>query len=155
MKREKKFYSKGDRAITLIALIVTIVVLLILAGVSINMLTGENGLITRAKDAKDELIVGEEREQVELAYTSAKVKKIFVFPNIELRLNTFVGAKASSVNYHVIFSNEVSITDIENNFLDALKIEFNPQDKRNMNKYNIECFGKEIIKQNNLLIKMN
>ena len=39
----------------------------------------------------------------------AKVKKIFVFPNIELRLNTFVGAKASSVNYHVIFSNEVSI----------------------------------------------
>ena len=79
----------------------------------------------------------------------AKVKKIFVFPNIELRLNTFVGAKASSVNYHVIFSNEVSITDIENNFLDALKIEFNPQDKRNMNKYNIECFGKEIIKQNN------
>ena len=78
-----------------------------------------------------------------------KVKRILVFPNIELRLNTFVGSKASSVNYHVIFSNEVSITDIEKNFLDALKFEFNPQDKRNMNKYNIECFGKEIIKQNN------
>ena len=78
----------------------------------------------------------------------AKVKSIFVFPNIELRLNTFVGSKANSVNYHVIFSNEVSITEIENNFLNALKFEFNPQDKRNMSKYNIKCLGEEIIKQN-------
>ena len=36
-----------NRGITLIALIVTIIVLLILAGVSISMLTSENGIITR------------------------------------------------------------------------------------------------------------
>ena len=100
MKREKKFYSKGDRAITLIALIVTIVVLLILAGVSINMLTGENGLITRAKDAKDELIVGEEREQVELAYTSAKVKKIYGYINkddLQEELDNSIGNEKTTV----------------------------------------------------------
>ena len=44
MKRRTKELTKG---ITLIALVVTIVVLLILAGTSIAMLTGENGIITR------------------------------------------------------------------------------------------------------------
>ena len=43
---------KKEKGITLIALVVTIVVLLILAGVSISMITGENGIITQAQDAK-------------------------------------------------------------------------------------------------------
>ena len=45
--------KKGERGITLIALVVTIVVLLILAAVSITALLGENGLITRAKLAEE------------------------------------------------------------------------------------------------------
>lgn len=44
--------KKDDKGITLIALIVTIIMLLILAGVSISMLTGQNGIINRAKQAK-------------------------------------------------------------------------------------------------------
>ena len=44
--------SKNQKGITLIALIVTIIVLLILAGVSISMLTGENGILTQASNAK-------------------------------------------------------------------------------------------------------
>lgn len=43
-----------ERGITLIALVVTIVVLLILAGVSLNLVLGDNGIITKAKDAKIE-----------------------------------------------------------------------------------------------------
>lgn len=43
---------KKEKGITLVALVVTIVVLLILAGVSINLVLGENGLITQAKTAK-------------------------------------------------------------------------------------------------------
>ena len=43
--------KKRENGITLIALVVTIVVLLILAGVSISMLTGENGIITQANEA--------------------------------------------------------------------------------------------------------
>ena len=46
-----------------------------------------------------------------------KVERIYVFPNIELRLDTFVGKNASSVNYHVIFSDDVSVREIEQNFL--------------------------------------
>ena len=45
--------KKEKNGITLIALVVTIVVLLILAGVSINMVLGENGIVTKAKDARD------------------------------------------------------------------------------------------------------
>ena len=45
---------RKDRGITLIALVVTIIVLLILAGVSISMLTGQNGILNRATEAKEE-----------------------------------------------------------------------------------------------------
>ena len=45
---------KRKNGITLIALVVTIVVLLILAGVSISMLLGENGIITQANESKTE-----------------------------------------------------------------------------------------------------
>ena len=45
---------KTQKGITLIALVITIIVLLILAGVSIAMLTGENGILTQAKKAKKE-----------------------------------------------------------------------------------------------------
>ena len=45
----KKTENKG---ITLIALVITIIVLLILAGVSIAMLTGQNGILTQAQNAK-------------------------------------------------------------------------------------------------------
>ena len=44
--------SKAQNGITLVALVITIVVLLILAGVSIATLTGENGILNSAKEAK-------------------------------------------------------------------------------------------------------
>ena len=43
---------QNNKGITLIALVITIVVLLILAGVSIATLTGENGILTQASNAK-------------------------------------------------------------------------------------------------------
>ena len=73
-----------ENGITLIALVVTIVVLLILAAVSIGMLTGENGLITRAQDAAEETrgaSVEEERDlwkanQALDEYTSASSESL-------------------------------------------------------------------------------
>ena len=49
MKTKNKRNNLGEKGITLIALVVTIVVLLILAGVSINALFGNNGIIEKAK----------------------------------------------------------------------------------------------------------
>ena len=45
---------RGKRGITLIALVVTIVVLLILAGITISLVFSENGVVTKAKEAKEE-----------------------------------------------------------------------------------------------------
>ena len=45
--------TKEEKGITLIALVITIIILLILAGVSIAMLTGNNGILTQAKNAKE------------------------------------------------------------------------------------------------------
>ena len=48
---EEENNMKKNKGITLVALVVTIVVLLILAGVSINLVLGNNGIIAKAKDA--------------------------------------------------------------------------------------------------------
>ena len=73
MKNKKK-YLKEDRGITLIALVITIIVLLILAGVSIAMLTGQNGILTQAQNAKTQNQVGEEKEAIGLAYNGVRTE---------------------------------------------------------------------------------
>ena len=55
MKLENKRGYLGERGITLIALVVTIVVLLILAGVSVNAIFNENGLIKKAQEAQNKM----------------------------------------------------------------------------------------------------
>ena len=74
MEKQKKM-TKKEKGITLIALVITIIVLLILAGVSIAMLTGDNGILTQAKEAKEANIAGTEKEQIKLAMQSLKMKK--------------------------------------------------------------------------------
>lgn len=58
---------KKQNGITLIALVITIIVLLILAGVSIAMLTGDNGILTKAGIARDETRDAEIKEALSLA----------------------------------------------------------------------------------------
>ncbi len=57
---------KRNKGITLIALVVTIIVLLILAGVSIAMLSGQNGILNRASEAKEKTAVAQEDENEKL-----------------------------------------------------------------------------------------
>ena len=59
--------NKNKKGVTLVALVVTIVVLLILAGVSIAMLSGDNGLIKQAQNASEEWEIAQDKEQLELA----------------------------------------------------------------------------------------
>ena len=67
---------RTNKGITLIALVITIIVLLILAAVSIATLTGENGILTKANTAKDLTIEAEEKEQINLAYTTVMADKL-------------------------------------------------------------------------------
>ena len=57
---------KKNKGITLIALIITIIVLLILAGVTIATLTGENGILTKATEAGKQTEIEGIREEAEL-----------------------------------------------------------------------------------------
>ena len=63
---------KEHKGITLVALVITIIILLILAGISIATLTGENGLFKRAKDAKNNTVDAQNAENTALnSYTDA------------------------------------------------------------------------------------
>ena len=66
--RERELYqTEKNEGITLIALIVTIIVLLILAGISISMLTGQNGILPRASEAKEKTEKANLRDLVQIA----------------------------------------------------------------------------------------
>ena len=69
---------KRNNGITLIALVVTIIVLLILAGVSIAMLTGENGILTQARNAKNRT-------------EEAKTEEISNLDSMESLINEYTG----------------------------------------------------------------
>ena len=71
----KQMKSKKERGITLIALVVTIIVLIILAGISINLMFGANGLIQKAKQAKIEYEESNIREKVEMLLSEYSMKE--------------------------------------------------------------------------------
>ena len=73
MKQNLKERLNSKRGITLIALVITIIVLLILAGVAIATLTGDNGIITKAQSAKTQNDKANEKEQIDLAVLSSKI----------------------------------------------------------------------------------
>ena len=81
--------------ITLIALVITIIVLLILAGVSIAMLTGENGILTQANKSKIEQSHGAVREGISLAYNEYQIE-----------INTASNEKIASTEVVQIQANE-------------------------------------------------
>ena len=66
--------SKKQNGITLIALVITIIVLLILAGVSISLLVGNNGILTQASNAVIENRKSSAKEEVAMAVASAKTE---------------------------------------------------------------------------------
>lgn len=65
---------REQKGITLIALVVTIIVLLILAGISIGAITGDNGIIKQAQNAKDDTQYQQWEEQIDTAIIDAESK---------------------------------------------------------------------------------
>ena len=79
MKREKK-----QTGITLIALVITVIVLLILAGVTIAALSGDNGILTRAKDAKEKTEQAQKDEEKTLSDMESVLGNVY-FDNVNLQ----------------------------------------------------------------------
>lgn len=74
----------NNKGITLVALVITIIVLLILASVSVVMMNGDNGIMTKAEDAKSEYAKSQAKEELKLALQDLKVDNLE--SNIDLNL---------------------------------------------------------------------
>lgn len=74
---------KKKDGITLVALVVTIVVLLILAGITLSLVLGENGIINKAKEAKDTTIQDEKNTQIAFDVITNEINESLGLPTIE------------------------------------------------------------------------
>lgn len=77
------------------------------------------------------------------------IKNVLILPNIEMRLSTFVGKNSNSINFHVIFSDKISIDDIQENFLENLYFiyEADPESRdlnKKINRTNITLLGDKL-----------
>ena len=70
-----KLRNKRNHGITLIALVITIIVLLILAAISITMLTGDNSILKRAVDAKERTELSSLKEEAQMVMLNRVTEK--------------------------------------------------------------------------------
>ena len=101
MKENKKKIKTKEQGITLIALVITVIVLLILAGVSIAMLTGNNGILTQAQRAKELTEISSEEEYINLLIIEH-----------EMDNNITYGEQLKEVQFNTV-ENTTSIYDAE------------------------------------------
>ena len=112
---------KKQRGITLIALVITIIVLLILAGVSIATLTGKNGILTQASNAKEQSEIGEEKEAISIAWNGAMTEKNGEVPITASDMNSQFGTNGTdatatgSINVKFNDSERIYIIDSNGN----------------------------------------
>ena len=134
----------NQKGITLVALIITIIVMLILAGVSISLVVGENGVLTQAENAGTQTEEAEAEQAVSLAFadlmmqyygatTEAAKEAVYTKTNVEKAIKDN-GAKSATVtlaegatavtkDVTTITVNELTITvDIEESTTGALKL---------------------------------
>ena len=121
-------YEETERGITLIALVITIIVMLILAGISISMIAGDNGILNRAGESSFKTRVATIQEELEM-YKSQKLMEDINFDESTLDAN----AQSESLDYNTMKDGETGdITDI---FPDLTEKE----------KSNIEIINGEIV----------
>ena len=98
IKNNKRYKEKNivkkQTGITLIALVITIIVLLILAGVSIAMLTGNNGILTQAKLAKENTVLAKNQEEKDLD-----------------KINSYINEKTIKDNYTDINGDKATVPE--------------------------------------------
>lgn len=147
-----------NKGITLIALIITIIVLLILAGISISFLTGDNGIINKAQSAKLESEKSAAKENLKLQITNLQTKLLSensrnaglddVFSDLssnssieiidsETLLNTPISSNSYLIvkydDYEFKIDNNLNVSsvniDFENQLKDGLTHQFNTKNK--------------------------
>ena len=114
MKEKQRIFlekvKKKERGITLIAMVITIIILLIIAGISIEMITGDNGILSQAESAVIKQSHGAVKEGIILAYNEYQIE-----------INTASNEKLASTEKVMIKGNEEkSLNSNSISFLDFL-----------------------------------
>ena len=120
----EKRYKKG---ITLIALVITIVIMLLLAGVAIQMSLGENGIIAKSAQAKKEQAKAELIETVKISYLNLKTKAIENVqptPGYELSISTTEFLDKYNIVNNNIVDKKGNIIETKEEILKVLKSEY-------------------------------
>ena len=76
LKNKAKKQKLQERGITLIALVVTIIILLVLAGVTLNIALSDNGLFSKAKEATEDYNDKSIEEKIKLLYAEQEIENI-------------------------------------------------------------------------------
>ena len=84
-----KLMKENNNGITLIALVITIVVLIILASITINIVIGKNGIIERGKQAKEQTIISQYKEKIEMIKIDVRLKYKCIEITLENLKNEF------------------------------------------------------------------
>lgn len=119
MKRLKKKLKKNN-GLTLVALIITVIVMLIIAGITVTALTGDNGIINSAENADSEKNRSEEKETVEWAAAQSVADSDIgqvTSGNLEHYMDSYIGEDPDGVmdyeiddGYHGIFLVEFKVS---------------------------------------------
>ena len=109
MEYFKSVFKYNQKGITLISLVITIIVLIILATVSINMVVGENGLIKRTEKVAESYKITSEREYLELNVLSVQLDNYVENVSTE-KLGETLNTRNldNSSNWHIIKVNDKS-----------------------------------------------
>ena len=125
---------KENKGITLIALVITIVVLIILAGIAVSMTIGENGIFTKAKEARDKTKIAEIKELIQLKILESQSdSKLFDYNVLKENLKD-IGIKISEkeeypINiklegYHFKIDSEGNVSQV----CSAIEVANNPKE---------------------------
>lgn len=108
---------KQNKGITLVALVITIIVLLILAGVSISLVVGDNGVLTQAKGSSDATKIGQMQEALQLAMSDLQTEYFANYATVAdtgfddiVNVGTLHKALANQ-NYKLLDSTKTEYTD--------------------------------------------
>lgn len=119
---------KNTKGITLIALVITIIVLLILAGVTISMVVGNNGVLSQAKKSAQNTKVGEIKDEIELIRADYEVEHEGENPTAQYLLDKlFSRGKISQTQYDNAQDGETEGTKVIEVEGDIIIIEGAPQ----------------------------
>ena len=145
---------KKKNAITLLALVITIVIMLLLAGVAIQMTMGENGLMAKSAQAQKEQVKAELYEIAKLSYANLRAKAAEngqPSPQVELALSTTEFTNKYNIVGDDVTDKNGNVIDTKENLVNTLKMLYPSQEtSKNIGGVEIPPSDKD-----KLIIKIN